>query len=63
MEANEVCGKCQVACAENIQGEKDDWFMEQADRFYFFEAYDSKTQSFVDAPVHARAPGRKGKVL
>nr|AKR53930.1 DNA (cytosine-5) methyltransferase 1 [Latrunculia apicalis] len=59
--ASEVCGKCQVVCGDNIPGEKDDWFMEQADRFYFFEAYDSETRSFVDAPAHARAPGRKGK--
>ena len=60
--ASEVCGKCQVVCGEEIEGDKDDWYMENPDRFYFFEAYDSATKSFVDPPSHARIPGRKGKV-
>lgn len=60
--ASETCGKCQVVFEEDIEGDKDDWFLEKADRFYFFEAYDSATKSFVDSPSHARAPGRRGKV-
>ncbi len=60
--ASKVCGKCQVVCGEEIEGDKDDWYMENPDRFYFFEAYDCATKSFVDPPLHARVPGRKGKV-
>ena len=60
--ASEVCGVCQVVCGEDIQREKDDWFLEKGDRFYFFEAYDSTSKSFVDPPSNARATISKGKV-
>jgi hypothetical protein len=46
---------------EDIRGDKDDWFINETDRFYFYEAYDSDKKSFIDPPPHARA-GRKGKV-
>ncbi len=62
MEADLVCGKCVVLCAEDIEGEKDDWFLNEADRFYFYEAYDSADKSFSDPPPRARAAGNKGKV-
>lgn len=60
--ANAVCGKCQVVCGEDIPGDKDDWFIEKPDRFYFYEAYDSSSKSFTDPPASARASGSKGKV-
>lgn len=60
--ADEVLGPCQVVCGEDIQGDKDDWFTEKADRFYFFEAYDSANKCFIDPPHSARSLGNKGKV-
>lgn len=60
--ADIICGKCKVVCGENIQGDKDDWFIEEADRFYFYEAYDARNKSFIDPPPHTRASGSKGKV-
>ena len=62
VKADSVCGKCRVLCGENIEGDKDDWFMEESDRFYFYEAYDSDTKSFVDPPLHTRTARTKGKV-
>lgn len=60
--AEEVCGKCEVVCGEDIEGDKDDWFLASADRFYFFEAYNSYSRQFEDPPYHARTGGNKGKV-
>ena len=50
MVASVVCGKCQVVHGEEIDGDKDDWFTENPDRFYFFEAYDSANKLFIDLP-------------
>lgn len=60
--AKEVCGKCQVVCGEEVPGDKDDWFIDNMDRFYFFEAYNSSTKTFVDPPTSARLLGSRGKV-
>ena len=37
VEAEEVCGRCEVVCGEEIEGDKDEWFSAASDRFYFFE--------------------------
>ena len=60
--AKEVCGKCFVLCGDEVPGDKDDWFIGNMDRFYFYEMYDSTTRTFVDPPSSARLPGSKGKV-
>lgn len=60
--ASQVHGKCEVWFGEDIEGEKDEWFMMKTDRFYFFEAYDSASKSFVDPPTAARGLKNKGKV-
>jgi len=60
--AGKVCGKCEVVFGEDLPGDKDDWFLQNMDRFYFYEAYDRQTNSFTDTPAGARLPGRKGKV-
>ena len=52
----------QVVCGEDIEGDKDEWFSKEPDRFYFYEAYDRSTKSFVDPPPHTRGAGSKGKV-
>lgn len=62
VDADVVCGKCQVVCGEDIPGDKDDWFIQQADRFYFYEAYDCSRKTFTDPPPCARGSGGKGKV-
>lgn len=61
LEANDVCGKCEVVCGEDLEGDKDDWFTSQTDRFYFYEAYNSKTKTFEDPPYHARTTGGSAK--
>ena len=60
--AGDICGKCEVVCGEEVSGDKDDWFLDNMDRFYFFEAYDGATKSFVDPPAAARLQGSRGKV-
>lgn len=60
--ASQVCGKCRVVCGEDIEGDRDDWFTNAADQFYFFEAYDSASKCFIDPPPKARGPRIKGKV-
>ena len=64
VEASQMCGKCEVVCGEDLDEDKDDWFIAQSDRFYFYEAYNSKTKMFEDPPHHARSgrSGSKGKV-
>ncbi len=62
VDAKTVCGKCEVLYEEDIEGDKDEWFMNEADRFYYYEAYDSASESFLDPPPQARATGKKGKV-
>ena len=62
MSADVICGKCEVVCGEDIEGDKDDWFTSEADRFYFFEAYNSNKKTFTDPPPDARAARSKGKV-
>ena len=37
VEAEEVCGWCEVVCGEEIEGDRDEWFSAASDRFYFFE--------------------------
>ena len=37
VEAVEVCGKCEVVCGEDIEGDRDEWFSAAPNRFYFFE--------------------------
>ena len=37
VEAVEVCGKCEVVCGEDIEGDRDEWFLAAPNRFYFFE--------------------------
>ncbi len=54
-----VCGGCVVECGEDIPGDKDEWFLERSDKFYFFEAYDSSSKCFVDPPPEARASSRR----
>lgn len=62
MVASQMCGKCEVLFGEDIEGEKDGWFAMKADRFHFFEAYDSASKTFVDPPTIARGIKNKGKV-
>lgn len=63
VDASTVCGKCQVICGEDIEGNNlDEWFQSEADRFYFYEAYDGATNSFTDLPHQARGVGSKVKV-
>ena len=62
MKASEICGKCEVVFGEDVQEDKDDWFMARSDRFYFFEAYDASNKAFVDPPAAARSVKNKGKV-
>lgn len=63
VKASVICGKCEVQHGEDIEGDKDEWFSMKADRFYFYEAYNSATKSFVDPPAHARRGKKtKGKV-
>ena len=38
-EVGSICGKCEVVCGEDIEGDKDDWFLAGPDRFYFFEVH------------------------
>ena len=62
MAASQVCGKCEVVFGEDIVGDRDEWFMHNMDRFYFYEAYDCHNKTFLDPPASSRLPGRKGKV-
>ena len=62
VDASIVCGKCEVICGEDIEGDKDEWFLKEADRFYFYEAYDSAAKTFVDPPSFVRTVKGKGKV-
>ncbi len=61
--AEKVCGKCEVVFAEDLTGDRDEWFVQNMDRFYFLEAYDADNKVFVDPPSSCRLPGRRGKVF
>jgi DNA (cytosine-5)-methyltransferase 1 len=62
MEAGLVCGKCSVQHEEDIDGSIDVYFTQNADHFYFKEAYCSKTGQFEDAPLSTRKKDKgKGK--
>ena len=37
VEAEVVCGRCELVCGEEIDGDRDEWFSAASDRFYFFE--------------------------
>ena len=38
MEGEVVCGRCEVVCAEMMEPqERDAWFNQASDRFYFLE--------------------------
>ena len=60
--AEQVCGKCEVVFGEDLPGDRDDWFLQRTDRFYYYEAYNRPTNTFMDPPASSRLPGRKGKV-
>ena len=59
VEARIVRGKCHVVSGEELPDNNQDWFPDNC--FYFHEAYDSATRSFVDPPSRARSRN-KGKV-
>lgn len=61
MDADKICGSCEVMCGEDILGDLDDWFLASSDRFYFMEAYDSSSKIFTDPPTSARGGGGRGK--
>lgn len=59
VQARIVQGKCRVVCDNELPDSDQDWFPD--DCFYFREAYDSATRSFIDPPSQARSRN-KGKV-
>ena len=37
MPAEEVCGKCNVVCGEDMTQDRDEFFNKDTDRFYYLE--------------------------
>ncbi|XP_023572897.1 DNA (cytosine-5)-methyltransferase 1 isoform X2 [Octodon degus] len=60
VEFRAVQGRCTVEYGEDLESLQD-FSMGGPDRFYFLEAYNSKSKTFEDPPNHARSPGNKGK--
>ncbi|XP_052224566.1 DNA (cytosine-5)-methyltransferase 1-like isoform X2 [Dreissena polymorpha] len=56
-----VKGKCTVVYCEDMDPNRDLNFANGEDKFYFTEAYNSKTKSFEEPPSRARLMGSKGK--
>ncbi len=52
VEAGEVCGRCEVVCGEDIEGDKDDWFLRSPDRFLFFEVLKTPCLPGSDNGIH-----------
>ncbi|KAH7957108.1 hypothetical protein HPB52_015343 [Rhipicephalus sanguineus] len=61
VELNQVCGKCYVVYGENLAEEVEDYLRRGPHRFYFTEAYESETKSFVEPSSKARMMGCLGK--
>ncbi|KAH8038928.1 hypothetical protein HPB51_004040 [Rhipicephalus microplus] len=61
VELNQVCGKCYVVYGENLAEEVEDYLRRGPHRFYFTEAYESKSESFVEPSSKARMMGCLGK--
>lgn len=61
VELSEVCGKCYVVYGENVAEELGDYLSRGPHRFYFTEAYDSNTKTFVEPSSKARMMGCLGK--
>lgn len=61
VEMNHVRGKCYVVYADNLAEDIDDYLRMGPHRFYFSEAYDSDTKTFVEPSSKARMMGSLGK--
>ncbi|XP_077510414.1 DNA (cytosine-5)-methyltransferase PliMCI-like [Amblyomma americanum] len=61
VELSQVCGKCYVVYGENLAEEVEDYLRRGPHRFYFTEAYDSETKTFVEPSSKARMMGCLGK--
>lgn len=46
--AEEVCGKCSVVCGEDLQEDKDDFFSNKPDCFYYLEVLECTTNTSLD---------------
>uniref|UniRef100_A0A8B9R729 DNA (cytosine-5)-methyltransferase n=1 Tax=Astyanax mexicanus TaxID=7994 RepID=A0A8B9R729_ASTMX len=57
----DVLGRCRVEYGEDLVESVQEYSTGGPDRFYFLEAYNSKSKSFEDPPNHARSVVRKGK--
>uniref|UniRef100_A0A4W4H127 DNA (cytosine-5)-methyltransferase 1 n=1 Tax=Electrophorus electricus TaxID=8005 RepID=A0A4W4H127_ELEEL len=57
----DVLGRCRVEYGEDLAESVQEYSSSGPDRFYFLEAYNSKSKSFEDPPNHARSVVHKGK--
>ncbi|KAI5727206.1 hypothetical protein M8J76_016131 [Diaphorina citri] len=58
---SDVQGKCFVVCEDNLQISTDRWSSRGPHRFYFNEAYNSKTEEFTNLPTEALFLGSVSK--
>ena len=63
VEAVEVCGKCEVVCGEDIEGDRDEWFSAAPNRFYFFEVNICCSCAVVYVWTHGQVPVFKLSVM
>lgn len=49
-------------CSDNLDEPEAEWTAHGPNRFYFREAYDSKTQTFGEPSLKGLSAGLKGKV-
>nr|XP_054770266.1 DNA (cytosine-5)-methyltransferase PliMCI-like [Lytechinus pictus] len=61
VELGDVQGKCSVVCAEDLNESVDEYSAGGPHKFYFREAYDSKSKEFEDPPSKSRSNRMKGK--
>uniref|UniRef100_W5MKZ4 DNA (cytosine-5)-methyltransferase n=1 Tax=Lepisosteus oculatus TaxID=7918 RepID=W5MKZ4_LEPOC len=61
VDCKDVQGRCTVEYGEDLIESVQEYSSAGPDRFYFLEAYNSKTKSFEDPPNHARSASHKGK--
>lgn len=63
VEAEVVCGRCEIVCGEEIEGDKDEWFSAASDRFYFFEVGGALPPPFHACDVNPETPSGLQQLL
>lgn len=56
-----VKGKCYLAFGEALNEPPSEWSQKGPNRFYFMQAYNSKSLEFFDVPAYAAKIGLTGK--